>query len=106
MILWLYGDSAYLVVDEVRIHIAGYFFLSESPDDPLQMKHMHNSEVYVEFRILKHVVASAEEVECGALFYNAQLALPIKVILEELGNIQTTTSFITDNSTAAEFTNK
>ena len=86
--MWVHGDAAYLVAAKARSRVAGYFFLSESPDDPLQMKHMHNSEVYVEFRILKHVVASAEEVECGALFHNAQLLVPIKVTLKEIEHIK------------------
>ena len=91
----VHGDAAYLVAAKVCSSIAGYFFLSESPDDPLQMKNMHNAAVCVWCRIIKHVVASAAEAEYGALFRNAQLTVPIKVTLEELEQIKTTTSFIT-----------
>ena len=93
--MWVHGDAAYIVASKSRSSIAIYFFLSESPDDPLQMKPMHNASVHAEFRILKHAVASAAEAECGALFHNAQLLVPIKVTLEELEQIKTTTSFIT-----------
>ena len=59
MQLQLHGDAAYLVAAKACILIAGYFFLSESPDDPLQMKLMHNVVVHVECRLLKHVVANS-----------------------------------------------
>ena len=85
--MWVHGDAAYLVAAKAHSRVAGYFFLSESPDDPLQMKPMHNAAIHVECRILKHVVASAAEVECGALFHNAQLLVPIKVILKEIEHI-------------------
>ena len=59
--LSVHGDAAYIVAAKSRSSIAIYFFPSESPDDPLQMKPMHNASVHVEFRILKHAVSSAEE---------------------------------------------
>ena len=70
------------------------------------MKPTHNAAISVKCPLLKHVVTSAAESECGALFCNAQLVVPIKVILEELGQEQLTTPLIIDNSTAAGFSNK
>ena len=67
---------------------------------------MHNTAVHAKCRLLKHVVASAAEAECGALFHNAQLVVPIKIILGELEHKQLNTPLISDNSTAAGFINK
>ena len=70
------------------------------------MKLTNNAAVHVECQLLKHVVASTTEAECGTLFHNTQLAVPIKKILKELGHKQLTTPPITDKSTAAVFYNK
>ena len=56
--------------------------------------------------LLKHVVASTSEAECGALFHNSQLLVPIKITLEELIHKKITTPLIPDYSTAAGFFNK
>ena len=106
MQLWVHGDAAYLIAKKSRSQIAGYFFLSNTPENPLQLKPTHNAYVHIECRLLKHVVASAIEVECGALFHNSQLAVPIKIILDELGNKQLNMPLITDNTTATILPNK
>ena len=50
--------------------------------------------------IIRAVMASAAEAELGALFINAQKAVPIRQTLEELGHKQPPTPVQTDNSTA------
>jgi hypothetical protein len=55
---------------------------------------------------LKNVVGSVAEAECSGVYNNAQLALPMRVALEELGHPQPKTPLKTDNSTAAGFANK
>ena len=67
------------------------------------MKPTHNAAVRVECRLLKHVVASASESQCDALFNNSQLAVPIKIALDYLGHKQLTTPLINYNSTSAGF---
>ena len=82
MQLWVHGNTAYLVSAKVCIRISSYLFLSDTPEKPLQLKPTHNAAVHVKSRSLIHAVASDSEAECGALFHHAQLALPIKVILQ------------------------
>ena len=43
-----------------------------------------NGPVHTEFRILKHVVVSAAEVEVGVLFHNGQTEVPLQITLNEL----------------------
>lgn len=56
--------------------------------------------------IIKHVMASAMESEIAAIFLNAREALPLRVLLEELGHRQDATEIVTDNSTAHGMINK
>ena len=48
---------------------------------------------------------SATEAELGALFYNGQVAKPIRTCLEEMGYPQPSTPIKIDNSTAAGIVN-
>ena len=96
MQLWVHGDSAYLVAEKSHSRIDEYFSLSDTSENPLQMKPAHNAAAHIECQLLKHVVASATEEERGALFNNSQLAVPIKITLEELGYKQITTLLIND----------
>ena len=50
-------------------------------------------------------MASTAEAELGALFYNGQVAKPIRTCLEEMGYPQPSTPIKTDNSTAAGIVN-
>jgi hypothetical protein len=94
-------DAAYLVMPKARSRIAGYYFLGNKPSS---RPHPHlNGAILVECKTLKHVVASAAEAECGGVFHNAQMALPIRVILIALGHPQPPTPIKTDNSTARGF---
>jgi hypothetical protein len=105
MQLWVHGDATYLVATKAHSRIAGYFFLSDILEKPLQLHPRHNATIHVECRLLKHVVASAAESETGALFHNRQLAIPLVITLEELEHVQKCTPLITDNSTSAGFVN-
>ena len=81
MQLWVHGDEAYLVVSKACIQIAVYLFLSETPGKPLQLKSTHDASIYVKCWIMEHIVVSAAEAECGALFHKVKLAVPIKITL-------------------------
>ena len=45
-------------------------------------------------------MASASEAKLGALFLNGQEAVPIRIMLKEIGHAQPTTHVQVDNSTA------
>ena len=57
-------------------------------------------DVTTECIILKHVVASADEAEVGGLLHNGKTAVPLQIILHELGFTQPPTPIKTDNSKA------
>ena len=59
-----------------------------------------NGIVYVVCKILRNIMASAEEAGLGALFLNFQEAVPIHITLEEMGYSQPPTPVQVDNSTA------
>ena len=56
--------------------------------------------------IIKAVMSSLAEAECGGLYINAQEAIPLIITLEELGHKQDPVPLKTDNSTAEGITNK
>lgn len=93
------SDAAYLVLPEAKSRIAGHFYLSNTQRKP-------NGPLHVLCKVLRHVTSSAAETETAAMFHNAQLAIFIRRILEQIGHKQHPTKLITDNSTAATFTNQ
>ena len=101
MILNIDSDAAYLVAKKSRSRVAGYYHLSSDPkikkDIPL------NGAIHTECKTLRHVVSSAAEAEVGGIFHNAQVAIPIRTLLQALHHPQPPTSIKTDNSTAHGF---
>jgi hypothetical protein len=103
MVLAICSDAAYLVLPNARSRAAGHFFLTtlasatSSPPSPTS-----NGAVHILCKTLRTVAASASEAEIGALFLNAQDAIPIRTALLEMGHPQpdTGTPLETDNSTA------
>ena len=64
-------------------------------------------EQYSLTKIVKSVMQSAAEAECGGLYMNAKEAVAIQITLEELGHPQPATPIrTTDNSTANGIMNK
>ena len=101
MILNIDSDAAYLVAPKSRSRVAGYFHLASIPKI-----HEHpklNGAVLVECKTLRHVVSSAAEAETGGIFHNAQVAIPIRTLLEILNHPQPPTPLKTDNATACGF---
>ena len=70
-----------------------------SPHDTANFEPTLNGIVYVVFRILRNIMASAAEAELGALFLNCQEAVPIRITIEEMGHSQPPTPVQVDNST-------
>jgi hypothetical protein len=65
-----------------------------------------NGAAYTLCRIMKNVLASAAESECGALHLNAKEACEIRTALHEMGHPQPPTPIQVDNSTAAGIANQ
>ena len=84
MVLHVDSDAAYLVMQEALSRISGYYHLSDKP--PTVGKIPLNGPVLIECKTLRNVVASAAEAEIGGLFHNAQISIPIRVMLEALGH--------------------
>ena len=94
-ILRIHSDASFLVAPEVKICIAR--FSHSNNHFTLLLK------ILVEFKTLKHVVTSAAECEIAAVFYNAQQAIPIQYILNQIGHLQPATPLIMDNTTTECF---
>ena len=88
------SDAAYLVAARARSRAGGYHYLGN-----LDGK-LFNGPIYILAKIIKAVMASAAEAECGALYVNAQDAVQFITTLEELGHRQKSVPIRTDNSTA------
>ena len=103
MILHIHSDGSYLSAPQSRSRVGGYFYLSSTTPNPASCA--HNGAIYVLSRILKRVLASADEVEIGATFTNAQEALPIRQMLRDMGHPQPAAPMKFDNTTAVGFAN-
>ena len=101
MVLHVDSDVAYLVLPKTRSRLAGHYFLSTDPT--LTCTILPNGPILTECQTIKHVVASSAEAEISALFHNAQSALPIWYLLQQMGHPQPPTPLKTDNMTANAF---
>ena len=99
MILTLDSDAAYLNAPKARSRAGGYHYL-ENRDGKL-----FNGPIYILAKVIKAVMSAASEAECGALFMNAQQAVPMRITLEELKWKQPPTPMRTDNNTASGIMN-
>jgi hypothetical protein len=103
MVLAVCSDAAYLVLPNARSRAAGHFFLTTnaSLQGPTSQPKL-NGPLHILCKTIRTVAASAAEAETGALFLNAQTAIPIITSLQEMGHPQpsTGTPLETDNSTA------
>ena len=97
------SDAAYLVSPGAKSRYAGHFYLESLPHRMNYNKAPHNAAVHTECRLLKNIVCSAAEAECGGLYQNAQAAIGIRRTLEALEHPQRPTRIKTDNSTANSF---
>ena len=107
MVLHCESDAAYLVAPGAKSRIAGHYFLADTPPKPPAIPSpRRNGAVHVLCKLLRHVVASAAEAETCALFFNAQMVIHMRRLLEALGHKQPPTPIQTDNSTAHDFVNR
>ena len=100
MQLLIDSDASYLTAPKARSRAGGYHYLGNYDGD------LFNGPIYILAKIIKAVMSSAAEAECGALYINAQDAIPFITKLEELGHKQKAVPMKTDNSTANGIMNK
>ena len=88
MILRIESDELYLSEPRARSCTGGHYYLISLPSDPEKAPNLpppSNEPIHTEFRIMKHVVASADEAEVGGMFHNWQTYVPIRITLDEIG---------------------
>ena len=79
IILHIDTDVAYHVLPKAKICIVAYFFLSTNPSPPPTWPTpKQNATIFVEYKTLRNVVASAAKFGCGGLFHNIQVKIPTK----------------------------
>ena len=99
MILHVDSDDTYLMAPQAKRRIAGHFFFPQHYSNNQAINHPS----LVECKYIRHVVASAAEVEAGGLFHNTQTTIPFRLILHRLGHSQHPTPIKTGNTTACNF---
>jgi hypothetical protein len=102
MILKVHSDAFYLSTPKARSRHAGYFYLGEQASNKPEIG---NGPLLVTSTIMRNIMSSAAEAECGALFNNTKDGVPLRVTLEEMGHLQPATPVQVDNSTTDGFAN-
>ena len=88
MQLAIHFDTSYLSVSKARIRASGVHFLSKGPPNPHNPEYFVpnvNSILLVVCKIMCNIMASEAEAEYGTIFFNAQIAVPIRTTLNEMG---------------------
>ena len=102
MIIHIDSDASYSSEPRAHICTGGHYYLISLPTDPEKSTNLpppENCLIHMECIILKHVVASTEEVEVRGLFNNGKTSLPLHITLQELGFPQPPTLIKTYNYT-------
>ena len=86
MILAVHSDASYLSELEARSRVRGHFYCTSDMEDP-----PNNGAVLNVAKIMGTVMSSAAEAELEALYVNAQEAVQMRHLLEEMGQKQTKT---------------
>eukprot|EP00957_Ditylum_brightwellii_P185136 14098628-Ditylum_brightwellii.AAC.1 len=97
------SNAAYLVLNGAKSCIAGYFYCASNLHVINYNHTLHNVPILIERKMLKHVVCSAAEVECGMLFHKSQTTIGLCNVLEAIGHPQQPTRIKMDNKTANSF---
>jgi hypothetical protein len=102
MTLRVHSDASYLTEAKARSRVGGHYFLGPSN----KSDHKGNGPLLGVAKIIRNVMASAAEAEVGALFYNCKEAVPIRIMLAEMGHSQPATPVQVDNTTAVAIANQ
>jgi hypothetical protein len=97
MILQIDSDASFQVCEQARSRAGGYHYLGSNDNQ------LFNAPIEILAKVIKPVMGSAAEAEVAALHMNAQVAIPLRCCLEELGHKQPATRMRTDNQTAKGF---
>ena len=103
MQLDIHSNASYISVSQARSQASGVHFLSKGPPNPNIPEDFVptvNSIVLFVCKIMRNVMASAYEAEYGTIIINAQPAVPIRTMLNEMGCKRGPTYIQVDNSTA------
>jgi hypothetical protein len=103
MILKIHSDASYLSEAKARSRAGGHFYLGDKASPHADKP---NGAILNRSTILRNVMSSAAEAECGALYENATEAVPLRNTLQEMGHPQPPTPIQIDNTTADGFANK
>ena len=94
MVLAAHSDASYLLETNSRSRAGGHFFMASDIAVP-----ENNGDVHTVTQIIKTVMSSAAEAELGALYINCREAIPVRHLLEAMGQRQPPTPMQTDNYT-------
>ena len=101
MVLYVDSDAIYFEAPKARSRVTGYYNLSDYPNATTYLK--LNGSILVEYKTLRHVIASAAEAETTGIFHNKKVSIPIRNLLQALDHLQPPTPIKTDNSTSNGF---
>ena len=101
MILQNHSDAAYLVVTEARSRAGEYTLFRNKDEKPK----INNGPISIIAKVIKHVMASADEAEIATVFMNARDQLPLRTTCAEIGYPQPATPMRMDNNTASGIIN-
>ena len=104
MILHIHSDASYNSESKAQSRAGVHFYLGNTASIRLTM--INNVAILNTSTIMRNVMASASEAECGALFNNIKEAVSIRTTLPKMGHPQPPTPVKVDNSTAVGFANK
>ena len=103
MILKIHSDASYLSEPKARSRAGGHFYLGDKPSNTPER---NNGALLTKSIIMKPVMSSAAEAECGAAYVNTTDAIPLRTTLQEMGHPQPPTPVQVDNTTTNGFANK
>ena len=109
MQLDFHSDASYLSVSKSRSRAGGIHYLSDpppNPQDPDNYTPLLNGIIHGVCKILCNIMSSVAEAKLGALFLNAEEAVPIRTTLIEMNWPQPPTPIQVDNSTAVVIANQ
>ena len=104
MILYIHSDAYYNSEAKARSRAVGNFYLGNTASVCPTM--YNNGAILNTSNIMRNVVASASEAECGAIFNNTKEALSLCTTIHKMGNPQPPSPLEVNNSTAVGFANK
>ena len=81
------SDAVYLVHPKARSHISEYYYMDNKNTITIQRKSI-NGPILIEYKVLQYVVTSATEACIGGFSHNAQITIPILIILEATNHPQ------------------